>query len=79
MFGTNAILVLSGLLLQLIHTGGYVMIMGSVFAFAVKLVRRKTRRSDGSALAAAECRITLLCCITFMFAGIATVVFFNSI
>lgn len=79
MFGTSAILELSELFLQLLHASGYAMIMGSALAFAVKLARRKAHRSDGGALATAERRITLLCCITFMLAGIATVVFFNSI
>lgn len=79
MFGTGTILELSGLFFQLLHAGGYVTIVGSALALTIKLARRKTHRPDNGTLATAECRITLLCCITFLLMGIATVVFFNNI
>ena len=70
---------LSGVLLPLCHAIGYIAIVGSISAMVIKLVRCKTQRSDTGSLATAECKVTLLCCTTFMLMGILIVVFFNSI
>lgn len=58
---------------------GYVAIIGSVSAMVIKLVRWRAQRSQSGLLATAECKITLICCSTFMLMGILIVVFFNSI
>lgn len=79
MFESSIIPHLSGLLLPLCHAVGYVAIIASVSAMVIKVIRCRTRRPDMGPLATAECKITLLCCTTFMLIGILIVVFFNSI
>lgn len=66
-------------LFLLCHAFGYIAIIGSVSAMVVKLVRCRTQLPNEGALAAAERKITLFCCATFMLMGISIVVFFNSI
>ncbi|MEG0503586.1 MAG: hypothetical protein RR547_02985 [Raoultibacter sp.] len=63
----------------LCHILGYVAIIGSISAMVVKLVRYITHCSEKSLLAGTECKITLLCCTTFVLIGVSIVVFFNSI
>ena len=70
---------ISEVLFPLCLAVGYVAIIGSVSAMVVKLVRWRGQRSEMGLLATAECKITLLCCSTFMLMGILIVVFFNSI
>ncbi|WP_139652087.1 hypothetical protein [Raoultibacter phocaeensis] len=79
MFEGTSLSELSGALLPFCHAVGYVAIIGSVSAMAIKFIRCRTEHPDLGMLATAECKITLLCCTTFMLMGISIVVFFNSI
>lgn len=79
MFENIAVSEFSELLLPVCHAVGYLAIIGSVSAMAIKIIRCKTEHPDTGMLATVECRITLLCCTTFMLMGISIVVFFNSI